>query len=401
LAIAVLLAFLVLAFVFALAVSRALQSQVQRFLAADKRLGAGDFSTPVPIEGNDEFAELGREFNNMADQLDTRIGELRQERARLQESIRRIGESFAANLDRGALLELGCRTAVDAVEAAAGRVSVRNGTGELVEGARAGDLDGFEEAIHAAESAALTTRRTAEGVHGDVHALAAPLGQPEEGPRLAGLLSVARAGRAFTPTEQEVLSSLAGQAGVSIENVDLHEQVRRQAVTDELTGLSNHRRFQEALAGELDRARRFEQDVGLLMLDIDNFKRVNDTYGHPQGDEVLRQVARVLRECSRDVDEPARYGGEEMAVILPQTDLEGAYQAAERVREAIAALAVRHLEGGEPLRLTASLGVAATTRATRQELISAADKALYEAKHSGKNRTVRGAVEPVDVVSGG
>ena len=104
---------------------------------------------------------------------------------------------------------------------------------------------------------------------------------------------------------------------MSIENVGLHETVERQAVTDELTGLFNRRRFQEAMATEVERARRFGQPLGLVLLDIDDFKRVNDTYGHQQGDLVLREVARVLRESSREIDEPARYGGEELAVVLP------------------------------------------------------------------------------------
>ena len=108
------------------------------------------------------------------------------------------------------------------------------------------------------------------------------------------------------------------QAAISIENVDLHEAIQRQAVTDELTGCSATARFQEVMSVEVERTRRFGQELGLIMLDIDNFKRVNDTYGHLQGDMVLREVARVLRESSREIDEPARYGGEEMAA-LPQT----------------------------------------------------------------------------------
>src|SRR6185437_12130809 len=131
---------------------------------------------------------------------------------------------------------------------------------------------------------------------------------------------------------------LAGQSAVSIENVDLHELVQRQAVTDELTGLSNHRRFQEVMAQEVGRSKRFGHDLGLVMLDIDHFKSVNDTYGHQQGDV-------VLRESSREIDEPARYGGEELAVALPQTDLDGAYLFAERVRTALEALRVPRLDG--------------------------------------------------------
>jgi diguanylate cyclase (GGDEF)-like protein len=132
--------------------------------------------------------------------------------------------------------------------------------------------------------------------------------------------------------------------------------------------------------------------MGLIMLDIDNFKRVNDTYGHMQGDEVLREVARVLRRSAREIDEPARYGGEEMAVALPQTDLEGAYQFAERVRQQIEALELPLLDGDGHLKVTASFGaasLASSPQSDKEGLVAAADAALYRAKRSGKNRTVK------------
>ena len=144
---------------------------------------------------------------------------------------------------------------------------------------------------------------------------------------------------------------------------------------------------------EVERAKRFGDEISLIMLDIDNFKRVNDTYGHMQGDLVLREVARVLRESSREIDEPARYGGEEMAVALPGTDLDGAYNFAERVRHAIEELELPLIEGGGTLRVTASFGAAALERdngeVDKDALVAAADAALYRAKRSGKNRTVR------------
>jgi diguanylate cyclase (GGDEF)-like protein len=137
--------------------------------------------------------------------------------------------------------------------------------------------------------------------------------------------------------------------------------------------------------------------MGLIMLDIDNFKSVNDTYGHLQGDMVLREVARVLRQSSREIDEPARYGGEEMAVALPQTDLEGAYQFAERVRRRIEALDLPVPSGDGHLKVTASFGVASLGTVgdmDKDALVAAADAALYEAKRAGKNRTVRASAPP-------
>ena len=210
-------------------------------------------------------------------------------------------------------------------------------------------MNRYRDAIGAAEAAALDAGTTVETEVADAFALSHPLRAQDSG-RILGMLSVARAGEKFTPGERELFGYLAGQAGVSIENADLHDTVKRQAVTDELTGLFNHRRFQEVIANEVERTKRGGPGMGLIMLDIDNFKRVNDTYGHMQGDLVLREVARVLRESSREIDEPARYGGEEMAVALPGTDLDGAFLFAERVRRSIESLDLPLIDGEGSLR---------------------------------------------------
>jgi diguanylate cyclase (GGDEF)-like protein len=391
LVIGALFGFLVLAIAFAITVSRTLQAEVQRLLRAAREIGRGNFAVDVPTEGNDEFAALGNEFNAMARQLESRLEELQRERGRLQEAIRRVGESFTKSLDRVGLLEIVVQTAVDGLDAACGRATMSRGDGErLREVARTGDPEAYERALHAAEAAALDAGQIAEIELAGASALAAPLGGSEDGGAV-GIVSVARGDR-FTAGEHELFSYLTNQASVSVENVDLHETVQRQAVTDELTGLFNHRRFQEVMTQEVERARRYGQEMGLIMLDIDNFKRVNDTYGHMQGDMVLREVARVLRQSSREIDEPARYGGEEMAVALPQTDLEGAYRFAERVRRRIEALELELFDGDGTLKVTASFGVASLKTVDgdgKDALVAAADAALYRAKRSGKNRTVR------------
>ncbi len=392
--------FLALALAFSVMASRALQGQLSRFLEAARRLAGGDFSAPVPVEGHDEFAALGNEFNRMSTQLSTRLDELSRERGRLRELIRRIGHTFASNLDRPALLELALRTAVDAVEADRGRLSARQSAHDaLEESGRVGDFRGLDDAVYDAERAALSTAGLGEARSDGVCVASVALGSIEPTSRTRGLITVTRE-RPFTEDDRELLRSLASQATLALENVELHFQVRRQAVTDEQTGLANHGRFQDLLSAEMEQVRRYHHAVGLIMLDIDDFKVVNDTYGHQQGDVVLRHVARAVLATSRETDSPARYGGEEMALILPHTDLEGSYAIAERLRNEIAALRIPRLNGDGVLRITASVGVAASSDGDKDTLIAEADRALYVAKREGKNRTVRAFPETANAFFG-
>jgi diguanylate cyclase (GGDEF)-like protein len=392
----VLLGFFLLALVSAIVVSRSLDRQIEGFLAAARRLGAGDFSAKVELRGRDQFAQLGDEFNNMSGQLESRIEELGQERLRLELSLRRIGETFASSLDRDGLLEIVVRTAVDAVDAQGGQALMQDRPGGERTPVAGVGVDSRVSAANEAERRAVTLGEPSfanvDGGHALAHPLRAGPAAGADADAIAGLISVWRAERPFTHRERELFHYLAGQAAVSVENVGLHETVERQAVTDELTGLSNRRRFQETMAAEVERSKRFGQELGLVMLDIDDFKAVNDTYGHQQGDVVLKEVAKILRASSREIDEPARYGGEELAVVLPGTDLVGAHNLAERVREGIAALRLPILgdEDAEPLRVTASFGAAAlsVTAGDVRSLVAAADEALYQAKRAGKNRTV-------------
>ena len=395
-------AFLILAFAFSVLASRALEGQLGRFLQAARRLASGDFSAPVPVVGGDDFAALGTEFNNMSAQLARRLDELSEERARLLESIRRTGKTFASNLDRPALLELMLRASLDAVRADGGRLTARRTASErrFTESLRVGDLTGLEQLFFDAERTAVQSGELGEAVGEGVSVATISLGSPDAGGAAQALISVMRRSRAFTDEDRELLRSLARQATLALENVQLHVQVSRQAVTDELTGLANHGRFQELLSTEIEQVRRYHHPVGLIMIDIDNFKSVNDTYGHQQGDVVLKEVARILRENSRDADAPARYGGEELALILPHTDIDGAYAIAERVRTAIEELRIPRLDEVGELQVTASLGVAAASGGEKDALIAEADGALYAAKRSGKNRTVRAPIVTANLPGG-
>jgi diguanylate cyclase (GGDEF)-like protein len=172
-------------------------------------------------------------------------------------------------------------------------------------------------------------------------------------------------------------------------------QVARLADRDELTDLANRRGFREALEGELRRAERFGNAVTLILADLDDFKQINDRHGHQVGDDVLRLFADVLREGARTIDVAARIGGEEFAVILPETDLAGGEQLAERLRGMFASRAVS-LRGEEELHVTASFGVASFPDAkTDSELLASADAALYRVKASGKNAVAAAGRTPV------
>jgi diguanylate cyclase (GGDEF)-like protein len=417
---AILLAFLLLALASSVLVVRALQGQIGDFLEAAQRLGQGDFSNRVPVHGNDEFAKLAREFNNMSDQLEAHIAEIEAKRQELELAIRRVGEAVGAGLDREGVVALVVRTAIEACGAEAGRalpIDARRmerfeygleGEDALRAGLEAAEREAFEidpdigrELLATLEPEAgepLPQRRPSTAQLEMVWGMALPMRARIAGGSdidFVGVISIARRGREFTDQERDLFAYLAGQATLSIENVDLHETVQQQAVTDELTGLFNVRQFHSRLDNEIERAERFGQPMSLVMLDIDKFKSVNDTYGHQQGDRVLVEVARVLRRLSRDVDLPARYGGEEMAVVLPQTDLRGAELGAERMRAAIEGMQIQRLDGGGLLPITASFGVASfpSQAADKTSLIAAADAALYRAKRGGRNRVERAEAE--------
>jgi diguanylate cyclase (GGDEF)-like protein len=396
--IAALVAFFGLAFFLALGVMRALSGQVSAMLEAARGIGEGDFSREVPVVGRDEMAGLADEFNKMSVRLKAQMDQLRRQQLEIDRSVRRIGEAFASGLDRQGLLQIVAETAVSACQAEYGLIALSGREGAEVPSGRAGE--GIEDVVLAAEAEATRAGKLIAQSHEFAHALSAPLRRLGDPGHDLGVMTVARTTRPFNETERDVFLYLIGQASASIENVALHELVSEQAVTDELTGLSNKRAFTDVAYKEAARAQRFSHPLSLLMLDIDDFKKVNDTYGHLQGDEVLRRIGRILRAESRGIDEPARYGGEEFAVALPETGTEGAIGLAERVRERIEREQVPFVDREGNLRITASVGVATLPEAAGdvQALIAAADGALYAAKRGGKNRVevARGRGQPPD-----
>lgn len=182
------------------------------------------------------------------------------------------------------------------------------------------------------------------------------------------------------------LTILADQLSTVIENSRLFERVEKLSITDSLTGLFNHRYFYERLSEEISRAGRFGNSLSLIMLDIDNFKNFNDTYGHQAGDTVLNTVSRIIQDNVRAIDVASRYGGEEIAIILPGTDIEGAIIIAERIRVSIREYELK-MNQDNTVHITVSIGLVCypVDATIKSELVRKADQALYWVKHHGKD----------------
>ncbi len=202
--------------------------------------------------------------------------------------------------------------------------------------------------------------------------------------KIMGALNVSKSTPySFSDSDFELFVNLANQVAIAIDNARLY----RYAVTDEMTKLYNHRYFQQRLDEELLRADRYEDQISLLILDVDHFKHFNDTYGHPEGDRVLKTVARLIEKSVREIDIPARYGGEEFVVICPGKAGTSALVPAERIRKAIEAFDFRI--NGVHVPITVSLGAACypENATTKAELIKKSDTALYYSKENGRNRS--------------
>jgi diguanylate cyclase (GGDEF)-like protein len=370
----------VLAFAAADWMSRALNDLAERAMVLARGGARGD-----------ELDQLGAAIDQISTELSSRVGELEAERGRFKETLQRYGETLAATHDLNALVGAVLDTAVQATRARGGRLLLYDPErGEAIEQARIGTARGSRTDLPMVVAAGIGLEGEALSAHEAkvVQAPRAMLAVPilREHQLLGLVTTVDPEDGVFGDEDIESLSALAVQAGVAIENARLHRVVERQAVTDALTGLANRRQFYEVLGREFERAHRFGTPLSLILLDIDDFKQINDTRGHLAGDAVLHGVAATLAELIREIDMAARYGGEEFAILLPQTAQDGAAQLAERLRREIAARPIRfgpdEIDG-----ITASFGVAAGPEdsMTQIDLIASADAALYQAKRDGKN----------------
>jgi diguanylate cyclase (GGDEF)-like protein len=333
---------------------RSIVRTLGRLVDAANAIAHGRLGGRVDVRGRDEFAQLGSAFNRMASTLELRLAELETERSRVRDATARFGEALVATHDPAQLIQVVVESAVEATGAAGGVVLGPHG--EL---ARSGDPDAGSERL----------------------AFPLRVGTSDFG-------SLVLASDTFEADHVETAASLAAQVVVALENARLHRMVERQAMVDSLTGLANRRSLEESLRSQLARAGRFGDSVSVVLADLDDFKQVNDRYGHAAGDEVLKAFARALRKTVRESDVAGRWGGEEFALVLPGTDAAGGARLAERARAAIESREVR-MPNGDLCSVTASFGVASFPESYELgEILAAADSALYAAKGAGKNRVV-------------
>lgn len=404
----VVLAALVVCLFIAYRLARAVTRPLRDVGDAAQRVAAGDLHTRIPVRGRDEVAQLAGSFNTMTVELQSYVDALRSGRDQLRHNLALLGDTLSSTHDMNAILGVVLDTSMNAAAAQAGAIylaGVDDLYCKIARGVPGVDEDGSYAAttgrprVRFGEGVVGTIARSGEPQRGRVGegGLEPASVEPEEGTwiavpftssgRLLGVLALYdRIGSdEFDDADLLAIRTFAGQAAVAVDNVRLHQEAHRLSVTDELTGLWNYRYFQMSLTREIERAARFGRTLALLMLDLDHFKAVNDHHGHQRGDAVLAEVARRVGSTIREVDVLARYGGEEMVLVLPETDLAGAEELARRICEVVHQIPVG--EGADTLSITVSVGVAifpqhATSAA---QLLDRADEALYAAKSAGSD----------------
>ncbi|MDQ3879053.1 MAG: sensor domain-containing diguanylate cyclase, partial [Actinomycetota bacterium] len=365
-------------------------------------IAQGRYGHRIPVRGRDEVGKLASAFNDMSAQLESTITQLSASRDQLRRAIQRVGHALRGTHDLNQMLATVVETSADAVGAdAAVMWRISPARDEL--------YAAFARGVNESQLHRIPIGR---GVVGSVvttgNALVVPqMGAVDVAPeeprfpttmalpmhsdgKVNGVLAAYRSdpSNIFTDEDVETATFLTEQGSVAIENVLLHDEARRLSLTDGLTSIWNMRFFQMQFRQVLATATRFARPFSVLMLDLDRFKEINDTFGHQRGDEILIEFAQRVSRTLREVDTLARYGGEEFICLLSETDKHGAFTTAEKILFAIRSVPFEGSEGDIPVSLTVSIGVASYPEHgdSFRSLVRRADEALYRAKQDGRDR---------------
>jgi diguanylate cyclase (GGDEF)-like protein len=368
-------------------ITRAVGDALRRFADIARDLAGGQLSRRIPVTGEDEIAVLSTSFNDMAENLEQRIESLIDAQLRMRRQVDLFGEALANATAVDEMLQAVCSLALESAHGTHARFWTIDDDGRYEHaaciGLRPGDTEpcGLEKAV--------AVRNVPVRSEGDPHWLVVP-SRMRDG-QIVGLLTLVSTGDDFSADDVQIAERIAIQAAVALDNARLHERLRLQATRDGLTGLPNHRSLQDEITKRLAEAYDGNMPLGIAMMDIDNFKRVNDTYGHPIGDEAIKAIGKTLAHGIGGMGMVGRYGGEEFVVIMPGCDAETSVRIADRLREDITYIEVP-LDDGGILKLTASFGIANVDqqhpgmRSDNTEMLHQADVGLYNAKRTGKNK---------------
>jgi diguanylate cyclase (GGDEF)-like protein len=378
-----------------------LDERVARFLrdlaAVAEAVGTKNDDIALEAPADPELAELADAFNQMLGRIREQRKQLEERDAAFRTALNRLGDALTVTHDRAGIISAVLETSALSVGAdcgvfyavvpAGGGLRAMSWYGCDAEHSELKAGEGVAGAAAAQDvvvyTAGADTLAPAEPTADT--AVAIPL---RRGSRAIGVLTLYGRGadEIFSNDDVHLLQSLVHQAETAIENTFLYEEATRLSITDGLTGLWNRRLFDLRINEELQRAIRFQEPFGLLLVDLDHFKGVNDRYGHQAGDAVLVELARRLTDATREVDVVTRFGGEEFALILPKTPVQGTMRLAAKVREVVASEAFA--AGSASFPVTVSVGAAAYPDhgLSGADLLAAADAALYRAKANGRDR---------------
>ncbi|MGM0567648.1 MAG: diguanylate cyclase [Elusimicrobiota bacterium] len=338
---------------------------------------------------------LSHGFETMGEISSRLLDSLLAER-QVQTEFRRVFRKIASDMELDDLLTLILSSCVKGTKSCGGLIALfEQDTMELKANSRLGLNSELEDILLKKFKERISSRKEKEKVevlkidngkgfsNEHSHAVCATLFFKE---KIAGAIAVTVSSQDLMQTgiTKGLMEGFANNSSVAIENILLYKKFKRFSFTDALTGVFNYRHFQSRLDTELSRAQRYDLNFGLVIIDVDNFKYINDNYGHPEGDRVLKIAASMLKKNIRETDTLARYGGDEFVILLPETGKEGALTLAERIRRAF-----KNSVCAGKSKVQISLGVCSypADGVYAEDLIKKADAALYKAKNKGKNRT--------------